>query len=94
MLGFGPFSIPSPFDGVNRGPSERSLNLLVILVLHRARGRLRFHGGSLFKERMTMNTALVSSKRNGDENKHYDENDSLFVFGQLENSEQALHFLA
>jgi hypothetical protein len=38
-----------------------------------------------------MDSALVSYESNRDQNKHHDENDALFVFGELENSEQALH---
>jgi hypothetical protein len=38
-----------------------------------------------------MDSALVSYESNRDQNKHHDENDALFVFGVLENSEQALH---
>jgi hypothetical protein len=40
-----------------------------------------------------VNAALVSNERNGDQNEDYDQNDALFVFGELENPEQALHFI-
>jgi hypothetical protein len=40
------------------------------------------------------NAALVSDEGNCDQNQHHDEDDALFTVGQLENSEQAFHFLA
>jgi hypothetical protein len=40
-----------------------------------------------------VNAALVSNERNGDQNEDYDQNDALFVFGEFENPEQALHFI-
>jgi hypothetical protein len=43
---------------------------------------------------MTMNAALISDERDREQNKHYDEDDALFVFRELENSEEPLHFFA
>jgi hypothetical protein len=39
-----------------------------------------------------MDAAFVSCESDGDERKHDDENDALFVFRELENPEQAFHF--
>jgi hypothetical protein len=41
-----------------------------------------------------MDSTLVSDESNRDQNKHHNKNDALFVFGELENPEQALHFFA
>jgi len=41
-----------------------------------------------------MDSVLVSDESNRDQNKHHDENDALFVFGEFKNPEKALHFLA
>jgi len=41
-----------------------------------------------------MNAELVSDKRDGDYDENHDENNALFVPGELENPEQAPHFLA
>jgi len=38
-----------------------------------------------------MNAALISDERDGDQNKHYDQDDALFVLCELENSEQGFH---
>jgi len=38
-----------------------------------------------------MQSALVSDENYRDQNKHYDENDALFVFGEFKNSKQGLH---
>ncbi len=38
-----------------------------------------------------MNAAFISDETNRDQNKHHDENDALFVFGEIENSKQAFH---
>lgn len=40
-----------------------------------------------------MNTALIGDEGNRDQNKHYDQNDALFVVRKLENSEQAFHVI-
>ena len=40
-----------------------------------------------------MDAAFVSDERNGEQNEHYDQDDALFVFGELKNPEQALHFI-
>jgi hypothetical protein len=42
----------------------------------------------------TMDAPLVSDKRDRDQNEHQDQHDALFVFGEIEDSEQAPHFLA
>jgi len=39
-----------------------------------------------------MNAPLVSEECDHDQNEHYDEDNALFIFGEFENSEQALHF--
>ena len=41
-----------------------------------------------------MNAARVSDERDRNENKHYDEDDALFVLQQIENPEEAFHFVA
>ncbi len=41
-----------------------------------------------------MNPALVSDERDCDQNEHHDEDDALFVFRKIKNSEEAFHFLA
>ena len=41
-----------------------------------------------------MDAALVAHERDRDQNEHHDQNDTLLVFRELENPEQALHFLA
>jgi hypothetical protein len=38
-----------------------------------------------------MRAAFVSDEGDCDENKHHDQDDALFIFGELENSEKALH---
>jgi len=38
-----------------------------------------------------VNAALVSDERDRDQNQHHNEHDALFVFRELENSEQASH---
>lgn len=38
-----------------------------------------------------MNATFISDETDRDQNKHHDENDALFVFRQIENSEQVLH---
>jgi len=43
---------------------------------------------------MTMNTAFVTNERDRDQNEHHDENNALFIFGKIENSEQMLHLFA
>lgn len=40
-----------------------------------------------------MNAAFVSDERDREQNEHHDEDDALFVFRELENSEQGLHYL-
>jgi hypothetical protein len=39
----------------------------------------------------TTNAALISDERNREWNEHYDQNDALFIFRELENSEQPFH---
>ena len=39
-----------------------------------------------------MNAAFVSHERDREQNEHYNQDDALFIFGEFENSEQALHF--
>jgi hypothetical protein len=39
-----------------------------------------------------MKAALVSDEGDRDNNEHYNQDDALLVFGQSENSEEALHF--
>jgi hypothetical protein len=41
-----------------------------------------------------MNAPFVSDERDRDQNEHHDEDDALFVFRELENPEQAFHFVA
>ena len=41
-----------------------------------------------------MNAALIFDKRDRDQNEHHDQNDALFVFGEIEDPEEALHFSA
>jgi hypothetical protein len=41
-----------------------------------------------------MKAAFVSDERDRDQNEHHDEHDALFVFREIENSEEAFHFLA
>lgn len=41
-----------------------------------------------------MNAAFVSEKGNYDKDQHYDQDDALFVFRELENSEEPFHFFA
>jgi hypothetical protein len=38
-----------------------------------------------------MYAALVSYERDQDQNEDYDQDNALFVFGELEDSEEALH---
>jgi len=38
-----------------------------------------------------MQSAFVSDENDRDQNKHYDENDALFVFGEFKNSKKGLH---
>ena len=40
-----------------------------------------------------MDSAFESDESYRDQNEHHDENDALFVFGEFENSEQALHLI-
>ena len=40
-----------------------------------------------------MNAALIPDERNCNENEDHDQHDPLFVFRELENPEQALHFI-
>ena len=41
-----------------------------------------------------MNAAFVSDERDCHQNEHGDQDNALFVFRELKDSEQALHFLA
>lgn len=38
-----------------------------------------------------MNAAFVSNEANCNQHNHYNQNDSLFVFAELENPEESLH---
>jgi len=38
--------------------------------------------------------AFVSDEGDRDENEHHDEDDTLFIFLEFENSEEAFHFFA
>ena len=38
-----------------------------------------------------MGAAFISDERNCQQNEHHDQDDALFVFRELENSEQAFH---
>jgi hypothetical protein len=38
-----------------------------------------------------MNATFVSDEGNGDQNEHHDQDDSLFILGEIENPEQAFH---
>ena len=40
-----------------------------------------------------MNAALVSDERDCEQNEHHNEDDALFVFGELENPEETFHLL-
>jgi hypothetical protein len=40
------------------------------------------------------NAAFISHESNCDQNQHHEEDNALFIFGQLENSEQAFHVIA
>ena len=40
-----------------------------------------------------MHSAFVSDENYRNQNKHHDENDALFVFGEFKNSKQPFHFL-
>jgi hypothetical protein len=40
---------------------------------------------------MTMNAPLISNEGNCNQHKHYDQDDALFVFREIENGEQTLH---
>jgi|SRR5690348_14618342 hypothetical protein len=42
---------------------------------------------------MTVDAAPVPDERDCDQNKHYDQNDTLFVFREFEDSEQLFHFI-
>jgi len=42
---------------------------------------------------MTMNAAFVADEGGPEQNKHHDQDDALFVFRELENSEEPFHFL-
>jgi len=41
-----------------------------------------------------MNAAFVSDERDRNQNEHHDQNDALFAFREIEDREEALHFLA
>jgi hypothetical protein len=41
-----------------------------------------------------VNAALIPDERNCNENEDHDQHDPLFVFRELENPEQPLHFFA
>jgi hypothetical protein len=41
-----------------------------------------------------VNPALEGDECGCDKNKHHDQDNTLFVLGELENPEQAFHFLA
>jgi hypothetical protein len=41
-----------------------------------------------------MSAAFVSDEGDRDQNKHHNQNDTLFVFRELENPEEAFHVLA
>jgi hypothetical protein len=41
-----------------------------------------------------MNAAFISRQRNRDQADHHDQDDALFVLRELENPEQAFHFVA
>jgi hypothetical protein len=41
-----------------------------------------------------MNPVFISDECDRDEDEHYDQDDTLFVFGGFENPEQPLHFFA
>jgi hypothetical protein len=41
-----------------------------------------------------MNAAFVCCECKDEQNEHHDEDDALFVFGELENPEETFHLLA
>jgi hypothetical protein len=54
-------------------------------------GRFGLRPGRRTKKN-AMNAAFISDETNRDQNKHHDDNDALFVFGEIKNPEEALHF--
>jgi len=38
-----------------------------------------------------MDAAFISDERNCNKHQYYEQNNALFVFGELENSQEALH---
>jgi hypothetical protein len=39
-----------------------------------------------------MNVAFVSHERDREQNEHYNQDDALFIFRELDNAEQGFHF--
>jgi hypothetical protein len=74
-------------------PIDRLISLESVSSSFSTRRWGRFRGQCRLNRR-AMSAAFVSDECDDDQNEGYDQDNALFVFGDLENSEEPLHFFA